>query len=433
MDAIIILGAFSLLSIGPLLIWPSRFNIPAIQGLGFLLTGYAIPIFFTDTLQNFSREVVDLYTWLMVTGAVAYTVGLVLGNVGNLSRFTPFIYRFDAGSYAEFERDIYRIVRRGVLFGTVGMALCFVGMGFIPAFAADPFLAKFFRGPYQEPYQRVAILYRISFIYISFLAPVLLCMVYERRKFFDIALFVAVALLLILSLVRGQIADGIVFFAGVLIAKKYRSVFWIYLVFLVVIYPLGASSYLIVASLFNLKDLGAIYDVSSIFTIIASGAPDIADHLNFLDKFDLGRDINFGATFVGGLVPGNFAWNPAIWALKILNPGQDLADMSSGGLRLPVPIWGYVAFGFPGVALVSGFSGYLLGLGTKFARMYSKGPLLQIVVVLLFYKVFWGTLSGFYVLSMYSLPAILIGFYLIYKMKLSIKNASLRFIRRRET
>jgi hypothetical protein len=309
------------------------------------------------------------------------------------------------------------------------MAACFVWMGFLPMFADDPLAAKFFRGPYRWQSKTLAAAYRFSYYMVATLIPVAFAAWYvTRRKSHLLAALMGVAAMA-LALTRGPVVGGFLLFLGLVAAPK-RYGFRAYLIFVLLIYPFGAASYFLLGRVFDVYGLFGYYKTDTLWDIIASGSPDVAEHLNFLGSFLSYGDFTHGRTFWGGLIPGNYSWNPAVWTLTLNAGGLNRADVTeviSGGLRLPVAIWGYTAFGWLGSAGVSFLSGCIWGIGATFTkRRVERGHLVLSIVMLTLYQTSWAQLASFYVLSIYSIPSILVALALAYSGRLTHRTESAR-------
>ncbi|WP_146237990.1 hypothetical protein [Meiothermus sp. Pnk-1] len=409
--------ALVLLSVASYLVWPSRWNIPAHLQIGFSITAYIVPVVFVGVLDSYPSELVMLYEQILVWGMLFYIVGIVIGFYTPLLKIMPLRHTLNAST-----KELLRFVAPRVLWITLmalaGVMVSFAVMGFIPMFAEDPLMAKFFRGPYQEAYRPVAPLYRASMFLLYLLIPLNLVLWFHmsKKRFLLLALlsFAVIAA----SLVRGQAIYGFLIFVGLLAARN-RVGFLLFLVFVVAVYPLGSASYYLLKAVFGLDALGGVYQDTGIWQIIASGAPDISDQLTFLAAFIERGSYTYGLTFVGGLVPYNFTWSPAVWVLALVNPGTSVSEIASGGFRLAVPLWGYASFGWVGVIIVPLISGFIWGNATRYAKKYVENPssLLHAALALTVYLTIGVQLSQFYLLSMYSLPGIALALFLLYRFK----------------
>src|SRR5262249_55680774 len=129
--------------------------------------------------------------------------------------------------------------------------------------------------------------------------------------------------------------------------------------------------------------LGHSANQQEIAALIESGAPDVDEALRFFDSFLDHKQYTYGAQFVGGLIPmksvvGQWIplahWNPWEWSLAILYGTDDeefLSTVRSGGLRIPLAISGYAAFGWWGVLFTTAGAGFLTGYLVRFAKRYA--------------------------------------------------------------
>jgi hypothetical protein len=151
----------------------------------------------------------------------------------------------------------------------------------------------------------------------------------------------------------------------------------------------------------------------SIFENIAAGSPDISDQLGWLNGFLRGEYFSYGRTIFGGLVPGNYQWNPSVWTLSYDDIGLDISDMGTGGLRLTPAEWGYANFGWFGVAVIPLVSGILNGFMLLYLKK-AEGVLnrMQFAAALLVYWTLGMQIASFYTLSMYTIPAAGVAIYI---------------------
>lgn len=406
-----------LLSVGTYLIWFSRWNLIAHMQLGFAITSYLIPIAVAGVLEDFKFNLVIYYAMILVIGSLFYITGLYFGVKSKLIKFYYQEYSFIKLTNVQFINFISKRTRILMFISIIGVLVSFIGMGFIPIFSDDPMMAKFFRGVYQEKYVMYAPLFRSSMFVLQALIPVALILWYVTNKYIFI-LFESLSVIVnIFSLTRGPVASGILLFFGVVVAYKNK---WVnsYLVFLILIYPIGSISYYLMFYIFGFGGVEGLYDTNSIASMIASGAPDVVDQLHFLDSFlDFGS-LTYGLTFIGGLIPYNFPWNPSVWTLNILNPNDDINSIGSGGLRLLMPMYGYTAFGWIGVVLISFISGFLHGKITRWVKSYiNTGSILQSIIVFMVYSTLGIQIANFYLLSIYNIPSIIISLCLLFPVK----------------
>jgi hypothetical protein len=381
------------------IVWPSRWNIPAHTQVVFSILAFFIPLVFLDSLEDVPRESADLYAKVMLVGALAFVAGTIGGGVAahaTGAARTASQFRF---SSSFLRVNVPRRVALITGLGVVGLMLSFVVMGFVPALAADPAAAKFFRRQYQAPYERVAPVFRTSVTVLTTLLPLILAVWWEkRRERLWIVLAVLSAALLALTLQRTAIASGALLFIGVAFAWKGRG-FWMFFGVLVAAYAGGAVFYDLLA-LFGVGTGSNTKEGASVLEQFAAGSPDVSDATSFLGRWIANPEYTYGRTFYGGLVPFGYEWNPAVWSLKILNPGIDASQIASGGLRLPAPVWGLVSFGWPGVVLVSAASGVVSGFVARLAHvLLPRETLLETVAFLVLYTAFVAVFVGFFLFN----------------------------------
>jgi len=185
---------------------------------------------------------------------------------------------------------------------------------------------------------------------------------------------------------------------------------------------LASSAFYFVVGVRDLTTVSSGFKDDHVFwRVIAAGTVDITDQLNFLDFFNRNPLWTYGRTVFGGLVPSHYEWNPAVYTLKVVNPGEDLSDIVSGGLRLPAPIWGYVSFQWIGVVVFCFLSGFIKGLLLKFTKHWilkSKSILVAAVIIVINIS-FFGQLSDFYTMSIYALPPVFVLVFYAFRIRLT--------------
>lgn len=418
MSGFLIFVSSALMLIGTYIIWFSRYNIPCHLLLGTVFVGYFVPLFLTDILTRFPAELVNQYAWILCIGAFTYVLGLFYGF--NYIPLDAIIKRptFIFSTPDVFVRHRYKYLVGLTVFSLITMALCWMVIGTVPMFSSDPFSAKFFKGQFYEAYMRVAIPYRLAQTIQITLFPVLVAAWFVTRRKLLLILIVLVMLFFSFALTRGLVFSGIFTLIALFASRKRAYVFWFIFTY-VTIFSIGSALYFLIGLLFSNEAYGAVgLAGESIWTIIAAGSPDISDQLRLLGAFEHHGTYTFGRTFWGGLVPGQYYWNPSAWALYVLNDTDDISALASGGFRLPVAMWGYFAFGWIGVIIVPAFSGMLLGASTRYVkRLISHKNILQSILALSFYAVIMGFFYNFYLMSMYALPSCLILIGLFYKFR----------------
>ena len=348
-------------SIVSYVVWPSRWNILAHTQLAFGIVAYIIPILFLGGGRLPATDVLALYTTIMAIGLACAVGGSILGGwLATRKRNEGFVDAITIPT-ATLTRPLPHRVAFVAFLAIVGVIIAFLVMGFIPALAADPYAAKFFRGIYAESYAPVAPLYRASTSALTVLLPLLTMFAAWRRKPVWIVLFIATVGILLLTLQREPAVSGILLFIGAVIALRTRGML-LYFVGIVAVYFAGSASYFVFAALgIGNFSAGVGTNPLGFLESVAAGAPDVADQFVFLGAWLSNPVYANGLTFVGGLIPGNFQWNPSVWSLAVTNPGADVTTINSGGFRLPGPLWGYVNLGWFGVVLVGTVYGVLVG------------------------------------------------------------------------
>ncbi|KLT64011.1 O-antigen polymerase [Pedobacter sp. BMA] len=415
MNSLIIFLALAIFISPGYLVWPSRYNIIAHLSLGGNFISTFVPAIILGVHNNFAEAVVDLYSNILLVGAISFAIGLFVGY-----RSKPDLKRF---SYEVLDSEVYlarvmSFTKWLMIVSIVMLVLSYAGMGFIPAFAADPFLAKFFRGPYQAPYMRVAIFFRTSFYILSTIIPISAVIWYQtKRSFFLYSTILAVALMA-LSLSRSPAFSGLVLAFGIIMVFKSRFHFILLLLSVIGLYVFSSVFYFIIGA--RELDYSNYNTEHPYWEIIASGSPDIADQLLFMEKFVQHPNLTYGQTIYGGLIPGHYEWNPGVYTLKVLTNGDDLEEIVSGGLRLPAPIWGYVSFGWFGIIGFCLISGYFYGYFTKYLKkklMGSDSLIIKTIIIVSFNVVF-ANFYTFYTLSIYLLPPTFVMLFYLYRFKI---------------
>lgn len=377
--------------------WPSRWNLVAHSQLAFALFAFVVPILVYDPTDAAAPSVWAAYTRVVVVGAFFALLGAALAGYKN-GKFARggarLMTRVDrlSGNDATARRVAVVLVS-----ALLALVACFAGMGFVPALADDPFAAKFFRGEYAESYRPVAPLYRVATALIALLLPMSAYYAWRRRTLRWALLFAACVGGMLLTLQRGPALGGVLLFAGVIAAQR-RWRMPIYLLSLIAVYFVGSAVYAVFDA-FGIGNFGSV-PADDLLASAAGGAPDVADSLTFLQFWLASPDLTLGRTFVGGLVPGNFEWNPSVWTLTVTNPGATLSTISSGGFRLPTAIWGFVSFGWVGVAALSLVHGWLMGRLARAAReVLPRSNMEATVLGLVLYGSAIDLFARFYTLS----------------------------------
>jgi hypothetical protein len=401
--------ALSVQILAPYLVWRSRWNVPTHLAAGFCMTAYIIPGLLTDVWLIVPDTTIMLFTQINVVGAIFVCAGTILGGyVGQRVAMpypaTPFY--MDTASTQLIGRVL--IV---VGLAVIGIYIAYWIMGFIPMFADDPFAAKQFKGQYRDPYYKVAYLFRFCFSVIAAAIPLILMLAWEKRS--PILLMIAglAFFAILISLARGATATGMLIFLGVLAARNRRGLRW-FIPLVLIIFPFGSTFYYMLGQLLNVSALTSINTGTSLSEFISAGAPDIADQLNWLYGFARGEYFTYGRTIYGGLIPGNYEWNPSVWTISYFDIGADISEAVTGGLRLTTAEWGYANFGWIGVVAISGLSGFFHGyMLVQLKRLQPRLTTIQMTAALLLYTTLGMQIVQFYFLSIHNLPAIAAAIY----------------------
>jgi len=419
----------SIFLIGTYLIWFSKRNIFNHLSIGLCVVAYIVPAFVIDFGDYVNEDIVNLYVSISLVGCLFYVAGLFLGNKWKSLLLVNTVMQFNYfDSIVSNEAGLKKIIRISsiiYIMSLIGIIISFMIMGFVPLFASDPYTAKFFKGQYQAPYQRIAFLYRTSRQLLEMLMPLKVVELFAKFDLKNAILVLTGVILIIVSLNRGPILDGILIAISIVVAlKKKNTPFIIFLLIIISSFIIGSSIYYIIGTIYPDSFFGDLAKQNNIFEAIAYGAPDITDQLTFLKAFsDSGNHYTYGLTFIGGLIPFNFPWNPSVYTLTVLNGTNDISDIVSGGLRLPVSLWGYVSFGWIGVMLIpftSGFlTGYIIKKVKRIVSNLSETPNSNIIFFFIQFAVVYvgSVFTNFYLLSIYALPGFLIYFVLMYYSK----------------
>ncbi|TWI95622.1 hypothetical protein JN11_04362 [Mucilaginibacter frigoritolerans] len=419
MQGILIFLCCSVFMIGTYLVWPSRYNVMAHLNVGFIFIAYFIPAVILKDQEDFSSDVVSLYTLILFVGALFYIIGLYLGFLIKPVRFSNFSFALlDTEVY---KKKIIKVTKVFLIGGIIGQILGYLMMGFVPAFAADPVAAKFFRGVYQVPFY-VSIVYLSSFFILTTVTPIAIIVWYndKKKKPFLLGAIIAVALMSV-SLSRGPAFSGVVLAVAIIMSFKNRWTFTFLIVFLISIYLLSSVFYFVIGVRDFDKVSSNFKDDHLFWRIASAGSIDIQDQLTFMDFFNKNPLWTYGRTVLGGLIPSHYEWNPAVYTLRVTNPGEDITTLISGGKRLAAPLWGYVSFQWIGVVAFCFLSGFLKGLFLKFTKywIYKSQSILVATVIIVINISIFASLSEFFTLSIYALPPVIVLIFYAFRVKVS--------------
>ncbi|HEY9344007.1 MAG TPA: hypothetical protein VIQ53_01795, partial [Inquilinus sp.] len=127
---------------------------------------------------------------------------------------------------------------------------------------------------------------------------------------------------------------------------------------------------------------------------IIKGLSDVHDIWWFMDAFHkAGPPPTMGMTVFGGLVPYDFPYNPGNYTKWMI--GADL-NTGSGGFRLPMSVWGYDAFGYPGLVLWSAVEGFTVVVQALLFRLLAEkgGSRYVLAINIITYKVVFTICSN---------------------------------------
>lgn len=393
-------------------IWLDRWNIPAHLQVGFAVTAFVVPGLFTDVLESAPVGISEVYLYIQLFGGLSFVIGVLFSKFSN----KPLqLFEQKCGHLLSVTSD--RVISQRVFlvaaFSAAGLIVSFFIMGFVPAFADEPLVAKNFKGDYQEMYYRAAWLYRLAYNIAIPIVPVVLSTWWSTKKASHLFLGVLLVLLLIATLTRGPALTGVIIFIG-LLSAYHRRMTGPYILSLILIFGLGSAANYAIAKIFDIQLLLNRYESLSFADVIRAGAPDIDDHFNLLSNFLVDTPYTYGRTFVGGLVPYSYKWNPSAWTLLVANPTvDDISDIASGGFRVPVAMWGFLSFSWFGVVAVPFLSGLLIGFaGRLMKHRLPTATLPQAAVLMSLFSTLFTQASEFYAMSIHHIPAIAMSLYL---------------------
>lgn len=399
------------LGLGGYILWPSRYNILPHLAVGGSFVSIVVPALILQVQDTYPSDIVSFYTRIITIGAIAYVVGNVYGFINGKGVRTSF--SFDVMDRTAYENRVISITQTMMMIGIIGLVLSYAIMGFVPMFAENPIAAKLFRGPYQEPYSRVSILYRASFYIVATIMPIACIIWYKYRSKLFLLLILTVLVLMAVSLQRSGAFMGIVLAFAIVMSIKSKVHFAILMLFLISVFVFSAFFYYLIG-------INSYRDDLNVWEIISAGTPDISDHLDFLNHFDQNPVWTYGRTVYGGLIPGHYEWNPAVYTLTMVNPGADINEIGSGGLRLPLPVWGYVAFGYPGAIIFSLLTGLLGGFFLRIMKdifLRFDSIVIRTIGIVAFGTVV-NIIVNFTQLNMFLLPPAFVCLFYLYRFRI---------------
>lgn len=358
-----IVASLAILTCGQILFWLRRDNVFAYFQGGLFISSVLIPVLGTSVLADAEPSVVALYARILVVGAGAYLLGLCYGGfLGGTCR------RPEVTFERAFDEGPERLARRARVLAVVALAAlaaAFALLGYVPALAGDRLAAKYGIGPYRAGFIRGAQVLHLAMGLASALAGVLLAFLVVRRRAIEVVLLVGLLIGLAATLSRGEALVGpLTFVIAWGIQKRWKP-----LILIGVVSMSFFGSILVNEFLFP---TGPAPVASTSFAMrVTQTAPDIVDHLGFLNGYRLTGSERVGARTLRAGYSFSLSkgyWDPADYALRTRTGIADVGELASGGLRLPAPIWGYVSFGYAGAVAWSWIAGLFIGWGTALLR-----------------------------------------------------------------
>jgi hypothetical protein len=371
--ALLLVGTTKMLSF---FVFPSIRNVPFILSIPFVVIAVGWGAFWWTeqyiSAKGLTQGTAESFLMILAIGSAA----TCLAAVATIRALTA------PRGYAVFNGLLVNDVNRGAGLMLVIAAMLmlagaavFIGAfylltGIVPAFAENPLLAKYFGGeytaraaPYMPLFRGGMVLYQVGVLVGILLLPSR-ANVGRFMMFLLLALLGCAAVLALLSLRRGVAAQPIL--EGLLILLVVRGrLGWVIV---------GVAAYVLVFTFGSAVNqilfymLGLRTEVG--LDAIIKGLSDIYDLWWFMDAYDkAGPDPTMGMTVFGGLVPYDFQWNPANYTKWII--GADL-NTGSGGFRLPMSVWGYDAFRYPGLVLWSAVDGFTIVVQAFLFRLVAE-------------------------------------------------------------
>lgn len=371
--ALILIGTSKLLTF---FVWPSIRNVPFVLSIPFVVIAVGWGAFYYTSQyiasMGLNQGAAELFIMILSIGAgvtclaAVATIrsltaprGLAMLNgllVDNVNRGAGLLLAIAA-----------MLMLSGAVVAIGGFYLL---SGIVPAFAANPLVAKYFAGEYTARAAPYMPLFRGGMVLYQVGALVGVLLLSGRANIGRIMLILLVvllgcaALLAMLSLRRGVAAQPII--EGLMILLLVRGrIGWV---------CIGVAVYLIAftfgsaANQILLYALGVKNEVG--FDAIIKGLSDVHDIWWFMDAYHKAEPPEtMGMTVFGGLVPYDFPYNPGNYTKWMI--GADL-NTGSGGFRLPMSVWGYDAFGYPGLVLWSTVEGFTVVVQALLFRLVAE-------------------------------------------------------------
>lgn len=393
-ERILITSSFLVILVGHALLWKRRDNVLGYVAGGLFLAFFLIPLLFTDVLEVPREETVALYSRILVVGAAAYLVGLAFGGViGNRKTRDGLTFSRSLGT-GMVRRIVFVRGRLLAIVSAGSLVFGYAMLGYVPLTAADRMAAKYGVGPYAAGFDRGGQYFLFGLAMGTAALPIILALWYRQRRILDLALGLVLAVGLLASLSRTSAFTGLLlFFVAIAVQKRVSP-----LLILTMVTAFYLSGELTNEVFFRADDQTG----GSMLRRVASGPPDVREHLLFLGRYELIGEQTRGRTILAGLVPGNRYWEPSRFTLRTVTGSPHVDSIPSGGLRLPGPLWGYVSFGFVGVLIWSFLAGLFAGWGTARLKHLLQPAreksdyYLNLIIAAVFYSGTFGALSTFY-------------------------------------
>ena len=385
--------AWLVLGCGQIVFWWRRDNILGYLQFGFFFATILVPALFTSIVSDLDPTFVNQYADLLVVGAIAYMIGLCYGaSLGQRMRLPRLVVGWPLD---RLPRVLVLRTRQTAAGAVVILAGSFVLLGYVPFLAADRVSAKYGVGVYATGFARGSLVLHVGLIVASTILPVVLALVVVNRRRIDVALAGALLLALTLTLSRQKAFIGpLVFLAALAIQRRWRP------------WRIGACVCFAFVGGTLVNELVALSSPAPGTTFaqrMAASVPDIVDHVGFLRGYESRGSEQIGLTpIIASLSLNKGDNNPSTYALKVRTGLDDITGLAAGGIRLPAPLWGYVAFGYPGAIAWSLLSGVAMGWGTRLVARLVAGvqghrrQCLNLVLAWLFFEGTFQVLADFY-------------------------------------
>lgn len=376
--------------------WRRRDNILAYSLVATWLVTILIPLYGTPVTSQWPSQVVWRVAWILLIGAAAYLVGLAIGGgLGSQTKITGTAI-WSRPFSGEIADTIHLWARRFGVASLVSLGASFALLGYVPALASDRQSAKYGVGIYAAGAARGGNVYHLALALASMALPIMMIVTWRRPTMADLALCGAIFVGLLMTLSRQDAFSGpLIVLVAIAVERKWTPV----AVLAVVCFALLAGT------VFNELVFPSVpgQGRSSLATKVAGSAPDVHDQIAFMSGFEtLGNQFVGSKNLTSVLAPNKGYYNPATYSVRTETLLPDVSGVGTGGIRLPGPEWGYVAYGWFGVMLWSLVSGLFAGWGTVIVRRmldnvaYREKASVNFVLAWVFFTGTFGILQSFY-------------------------------------